>query len=138
MPNHFHLLVRTGSPGPAHRRDQEITETEFSSGSRMRKVSEARRVFCRSSVGELGYPAATVARFLGVATSAVVRAARAEELQDQLWVQLFRNNLIFSVIIWIPRGISRDGIEARKGRPNRPPADLPKSQRDGASRLKME
>jgi REP element-mobilizing transposase RayT len=55
-----------------------ITETELRSGSRMRRVSEARRVFCKSSVAELGYPAAAVARFLGVTTSAVVRAARAE------------------------------------------------------------
>ena len=58
--------------------DRGITETELRSGSRMRKVSEARRVFCRACVGELGYPAAAVARFLGVTTSAVVRAARAE------------------------------------------------------------
>ena len=34
--------------------DQVITETELRSGSRKRKVSEARRAFCRSSVGELG------------------------------------------------------------------------------------
>jgi hypothetical protein len=44
----------------------------------MRKVSEARRGFCRAAVGELGFPAAAVARFLGVTTSAVVRAARTE------------------------------------------------------------
>jgi hypothetical protein len=59
--------------------DQGITEMELRSGSRKRKVSEARRGFCRASVGELGYPAAAAARFLGVTTSAVVRAARAEE-----------------------------------------------------------
>jgi hypothetical protein len=58
--------------------DQGITETELRSGSRNRKVSEARRTFCRASVGEMGYPAAGVARFLGVTTSAVVRAARAD------------------------------------------------------------
>ena len=58
--------------------DRGITETELCSGSRMRKVSEARRGFCRASVEELGFPAAAVARFLGVTTSAVVRAARAE------------------------------------------------------------
>jgi putative transposase len=58
--------------------DRGITETELRSGSRMRKVSEARRVFCRACVGELGFQAAAVARFLGVTTSAVVRAARAE------------------------------------------------------------
>jgi len=58
--------------------DRGITETELRSGSRMGKVSEARRGFCRASVGEWGFPAAAVARFLGVTTSAVVRAARAE------------------------------------------------------------
>ena len=57
---------------------QGITETELCSGSRRRKISEARRAFCRASVGELGYPAAAVSRFLGVTTSAVVRAAQAE------------------------------------------------------------
>ena len=55
--------------------DRGITETELCSGSRRRKISEARRAFCRASLGELGYPAATAARFLGVTTSAVVRAA---------------------------------------------------------------
>ena len=63
--------------------DQGITETELRSGSRMRKVSEARRGFCRASVGELGFPAAAVARFLWVTTSAVVRATRAEEYLDR-------------------------------------------------------
>ena len=58
--------------------DRGIIETELRSGSRKRKVSEARRAFCRASVGELGYPAAAVARFLGVTTSAVVRAAGTE------------------------------------------------------------
>jgi hypothetical protein len=46
--------------------EQGITETELRSGSRMRRISEARRGFCRASVGELGFPAAAVARFLGV------------------------------------------------------------------------
>ena len=64
--------------------DRGIIETELRSGSRMRKVSEARRAFCKSSVGELGYTAAAVARFLGVITSAVVRAARTEKLPDRL------------------------------------------------------
>ena len=59
-------------------RDQGITEKELRSGSRKRKVSEARRGFCQASVGELGFPAAAVARFLGVTTSTVVRAARTD------------------------------------------------------------
>ena len=64
--------------------DQGIGETKLRSGSRKRKVSEARKGFCRASVGELGFPAAAVARFLRVTTSAVVRATRADELPDQL------------------------------------------------------
>jgi len=80
LPSHFHLLVRTGKEPQAREIavDQGITETELRAGSRRRKVSEARRGFCRASLGELGFPAAAVARFLGVTTSAVVRAARAE------------------------------------------------------------
>ena len=58
--------------------DLGITEKEIRSGSRKRKVSEARRAFCRASVSEMGYPAAGIARFLGVTTSAMVRAARAK------------------------------------------------------------
>jgi hypothetical protein len=64
--------------------DLGITEAELRSGSRMHKVSDARKAFCRASVGELGFPAADVARFLGVTTSAVVRAARAEYSADRL------------------------------------------------------
>jgi putative transposase len=55
-----------------------ITEEELRSGSRKRKISQARSAFCRTAVSEMGYPAAGVARFLGVTTSAVVRAARPE------------------------------------------------------------
>jgi hypothetical protein len=76
---------RLDAPGTLHHvmgreiaADQGITETELRSGSRKRKVSEGRRAFCRASVGELGFPAAGVARFLGVTTSAVVRAAGTE------------------------------------------------------------
>jgi len=38
----------------------------------------ARRLFCQVAVGRMGYPGAEVARFLGVTTSAVVRAAHSE------------------------------------------------------------
>ena len=37
-------------------------------------------LFCQLAVRKLGYPAAEVARFLGVTTSAVLRAASSEEL----------------------------------------------------------
>ena len=63
--------------------DPGINETELRSGSRKRKVSEARRAFCRTAVGEQRYPAVPVARFLGVTTSAVVRSAHPEELLDR-------------------------------------------------------
>ena len=56
--------------------------TELRSDSRTRKVSEARRLFCQLAVGKMGYPGAEVARFLGVTTSAVVRAAKTEELEE--------------------------------------------------------
>ena len=57
-----------------------LTELELRSGSRQRKISLARRLFCKMTVGQLGYPGAHVARFLGVTTSAVVRAARSKDL----------------------------------------------------------
>jgi hypothetical protein len=38
----------------------------------------ARRLFCQVAVGRMGYPAAEVARFLGVTTSAVGRASHSE------------------------------------------------------------
>jgi uncharacterized protein YijF (DUF1287 family) len=34
------------------------------------------------AVGKMGYPGAEVARFLGVTISAVVRAAKTEELEE--------------------------------------------------------
>ncbi|MBW1614696.1 MAG: hypothetical protein J7K02_12090 [Deltaproteobacteria bacterium] len=37
-------------------RDEGITETELKSGSRMRKISKARRLFCQLSVVKMGYP----------------------------------------------------------------------------------
>jgi len=52
------------------------------SGSRRRKVSKARRLFCQLSVVKMGYPGAQVARLLGVTTSAAVRAANSEELPE--------------------------------------------------------
>ena len=56
--------------------------TELRSGSRTRKVSKACRLFCQLSVGKMDYPGAEVARFLGVTTSAVVRAAKIEKLKE--------------------------------------------------------
>jgi hypothetical protein len=52
------------------------------SGSRRRKVSKARRLFCQLSVVKMGYPGAQAARLPGVTMSAVVRAANSEELPE--------------------------------------------------------
>jgi len=52
-----------------------ISESELRSASRKSRVSQARRAFCWLAVGQMGYSAAEVARFLGVTTSAVVRAS---------------------------------------------------------------
>ena len=61
-------------------RDEGLTEPELRAGSRKKEISKARRRFCQLSVVKLGYPGAQVARFLGVTTSAVVRAANSEKL----------------------------------------------------------
>jgi len=59
-----------------------IEEPMLRSGSRYRKVSKVRRLFCQIAVRKMGYPGAEVARFLGVTTSAVVRAAYSEDLPE--------------------------------------------------------
>jgi len=60
--------------------EEGITESELRSGSRTKLVSKARRLFCHVAVERMGHPGAQVARFLGVTTSAVVRAAHSENL----------------------------------------------------------
>ena len=52
------------------------------SGSRMREVVRARRLFCQIAVKGMGYAGAEVARFLGVTTSCVNRLAVSEELPE--------------------------------------------------------
>lgn len=59
-----------------------LTESELRSGSRRRSVSRVRRMFCQLAVRKMGYPGADVARFLGVTTSAVLRAANSEDLPE--------------------------------------------------------
>jgi putative transposase len=59
-----------------------IEESMLRSGSRSRKVSKVRRLFCQIAVREMVYPGAEVARFLGVTTSAVIRAAYSEGLPE--------------------------------------------------------
>ena len=43
---------------------------------------KVRRLLCQLAVGKMGYPVAEVARFLGVSTSAVVRAAHSQDLPE--------------------------------------------------------
>lgn len=56
-----------------------ITEAELRSERRTRNISRARRRFSQTAIVELGYPAVQVARFLGVSSSAVVRAVESED-----------------------------------------------------------
>ncbi len=64
------------------KKGEGVGESELRSGRRERKVSRGRRLFCQLAVGKMGYPGAEVARFLGVTTSAVIRAAYSEELPE--------------------------------------------------------
>ena len=59
-----------------------LEELDLRSGRRQRKISRGRRLFCQLVVGKMGYSGAEVARFLGVTTSAVVRAAYWEALPE--------------------------------------------------------
>jgi hypothetical protein len=59
-----------------------LSESDLKFGSRNKRVSRSRRLFCQLAVGKMGYPAAEVARLLGVTTSAVVRATNSEDLPE--------------------------------------------------------
>ena len=59
---------------------QNIKEAELLSGSRKKRVAEARKIFCQVVVKKAGYSGAEVARFLGISTSAVNRLANADEI----------------------------------------------------------
>jgi REP element-mobilizing transposase RayT len=63
-------------------RGEGLTVSDLKSGNRKKRVSRARRLFCQLAVRKMGYPGAEVARFLGVTTSAVVRAANSEDLPE--------------------------------------------------------
>jgi len=71
-----------GSVAKEIKKGEGLGESELRSGRRQRKVSKGRRLFCQLAVGKMGYPGAEVARFLGVTTSAVLRAAYSEELPE--------------------------------------------------------
>jgi len=59
-----------------------ITESDLRSGGRKNHISRARKIFCQVAVKKMGHSGAEVARFLGVTTSAVNRAANSEEMVD--------------------------------------------------------
>jgi putative transposase len=59
-----------------------ITESDLRSGGRKSHVSKARKIFCQVAVKKMGHSGAEVARFLGVTTSAVNRAANSEGTSD--------------------------------------------------------
>jgi hypothetical protein len=59
-----------------------VGELQLRSGVPRGKVSRAARLFCQAAVGRMGDPAAEVARFLGVTSSAVVHAAHSESLPE--------------------------------------------------------
>jgi putative transposase len=59
-----------------------LGEDELRSGRRRRGISKARRLFCQLAVKKMGYAGAEVARYLGVTTSAVTRAANFEEMPE--------------------------------------------------------
>jgi len=64
------------------RKGEGLVESDLRSGRRQRKISRGRRLFCQLTVGKMGYSGAQVARFLGVTTSAVIRAAYSDELPE--------------------------------------------------------
>ena len=56
-----------------------ISEDYLRSGSRRREVIEARKLFCQLAISKMGYCGGDVARFLGVTTSAVNKAANSKD-----------------------------------------------------------
>ena len=61
---------------------EKLEEGEVLGRSRRGAVVQGRKVFCQVAVRKLGYSGASVARFLGVTTSAVNRMARQEDVTD--------------------------------------------------------
>jgi REP element-mobilizing transposase RayT len=59
-----------------------VAERELRSGSRRPGIVRARRLFCQVAVQGMGYSGASVARWLGVATSSVNRLAVSQELPE--------------------------------------------------------
>ncbi len=59
-----------------------VTTAAMRHGGRKRVLVQARRVFCRRAVVEIGYTGADVARYLGMTTSSVTRLAHSDSLSD--------------------------------------------------------
>ena len=59
-----------------------IPADELRSGSKARRISAARKLFCQVAVRHIGHAGADVARFLGVGTSAVSRLAGGEQAAE--------------------------------------------------------
>ena len=59
---------------------ERIREDDLRSGSRKREVIEARNSFCQLAVMKMGYCGGDVARFIGVTTTGVNKAANSEEV----------------------------------------------------------
>ncbi len=57
-----------------------IREDDLRPGSRRREVIKARKLFCQLAARKMGYCGGDVARFSGVTTSAVNKAANSEEV----------------------------------------------------------
>ena len=62
-----------------------IRDTYNSRSAPHLSIFEARKLFCQLAVRKMGYPGAGVARFLGVTTSAVNKAANSEEVSSLKW-----------------------------------------------------
>ncbi|MFC1841178.1 transposase [Thermodesulfobacteriota bacterium] len=62
--------------------NKEVIKEELLNGSKKRIVVKYRKIFCQIAVKEMGYSGAEVARFLGVTTSAVNRAASSNKLSE--------------------------------------------------------
>ncbi len=75
-------FINLFSLGTSIAEGEGLSESDLKSGKRNKRVSRARRLFCQLAVGKMGYPAAEVARLLGVTTSAVVQAANSEDLPE--------------------------------------------------------
>jgi chromosomal replication initiation ATPase DnaA len=67
LPNHFHLLVRTGKA-------LGLSTAELTSGSRRKDVARARQIVAYAAVSGLGLTAGEVSRTLKVSRATISKA----------------------------------------------------------------